>query len=391
MEGQINRLIFWERSILIPSLVVLFFVTVTIACAPRAVPLTPPEKPSPVSGTTRNAATVTLTPEEIAWEKLVQAAKQEGKVTIYGYSMIGDVGLAVAQGFKDKYGITAEMISGSGAQLAQRILTEQRISQVAADVVEGNPSIIYPLKEANFTVSSADIPVLREKDVWLIDPKVADDPGHILGHALQTYHTYINTQLVKAGSEPRSLRELTQPKWAGKMVTEDPTFSSSSYTFFYTLVRRKFTDMATLRAIGMNDLHFEVNTNQMAADMVKGKNAVHVGAADNSYAKVALPGVPVKAIALEEGSVVASSAIAAIKNSPHPNAAKLFVNWIITQEGQTKYIKERGILSIRKDVPDFRPEASQAAPIRLVALTAEDYKENAKAFSERVLLKLWKE
>ncbi len=372
-------------------LVLLLSVSITISCAPASAPSTPSGKPSPAPVSTLVTVPASPAPEEIAWEKLVQAAKQEGRLTIYSYSLVGDIGIAVSRRFSEKYGITLSLVSGTGAQIVERIRTEQRSGQVAASVVDAAPATIYLLKDANFTVSSAEVPVLQQKDVWLIDPKGSDQAGHILANRFYFHSAYINTRLVKAGDEPRSLKELTQPKWAGKMVIADPTFASTPYTFFSVLLRHKNIDLETVRAVGRNNVKFAINANLAAMDVAKGDYAIDVGSADPSYAPLILASAPVKAIPFEEGTVVAISAIAALNKAPHPNAAKLFINWLLTQEGQTVYLKEEHSLSPRKDVPDFRTEASRLTPTRLVTLTAEDYMENAKAVSDRVLVKLWKE
>lgn len=374
--------------------VMLALLVAPIACAPKqaAVPSAPapaPATPAPVSPLTSNIPPPAS--QDAAWSRVVEAARKEGKVTIYSFKMIGDTSLAISRAFKEKYGISVDIVSGRGSELVERILTEQRVGQATADLMESGPTTLYTLKNAKLTVGSTDIPVLQEKDVWLVDPRVSDETGHILVDSLNYYFgAVINTKLVKAGDEPKSLRDLTQPKWAGKMTTYDTAVSAAGYNFFYALLRRKFVDQETIRAVGRNNVKFAVNLTSGTMDVARGDSAMFVGAADALFATFAKEGAPVKAIGFEEGTVVAGSAIAAVKG-PHPNAAKLFVSWLLTPEGQTTFLKDLHVASPRKDAPDFRLEALRVPAGRLIATSHEDDVEINRAFTEKFLPKLWKD
>lgn len=370
-------------------LAMLVLLVAPVACAPKQAAVT--SAPVPQQAAPAAAVAASRSPEEAAWTRVVEAAKKEGKVTIYSYKMIGDTSSAISRAFKEKYGISVDIVSGRGSELVEKILTEQRVGQATADLMESGPTTLYTLKDAKLTVSSADIPVLQEKDVWLVDPRVSDETGHILVNSLNSYFgAVINTRLVKAGDEPKSLRDLTQPKWAGKMTTYDTTVSAAGYNFFYTILRRKFTDQETMRAFGRNNVKFAVNLASGSTDVARGDFAMFVGAADSLFARSAAEGAPVKAIAFEEGTVVAGSAIAAVK-APHPNTAKLFINWLLTPEGQNMFLKDLHVASPRKDAPDFRLEALRVPAGRLIATTHEDDVEINRAFTDKFLPKLWKD
>ena len=380
------------RIITITILTILFSVS-SMACAAPAVPSTPaaPIRTNPVERPGAAATPSQPTVADSAWQKVLNSAKQEGKVTIYSYSMIGDVGIAVSRAFSQKYGITLDIITGRGAEMAERIRTEQVRKNVAADLMDANPTQLIYLRDIGGTVSSRELPVLQDKNVWQVDPFVADSQGHILIHTLLNHTSFVNTKLVPTNEEPTSLAELTQPKWKGKMVTIDPTLSSGQYILFGTLLRHKLIDESTVRAIGRNNIKFAVNAQTGAAELARGSFSLFVTTAEIAFAPMMREGAPVKAIALKEGTVSSPNAIAAIKDSPHPNATKLFLNWLLSQEGQTVYLKAQALSSPRKDVEDFRPPPAQIKPYRLIALTEEDENENAKLFREQLLTKLWKE
>lgn len=373
--------------------VVLLVGAVLLACAaPVASPASaPPVQPKAVEQPPAPAPAPQTSAADRAWQEVVSAAKKESKLTIYSYSMIGDVGLAVSEAFKKKYGISLDIVTGRGAEMAERIKTEQQRKIVTADLMDANPTQLYYLKEIGGTVTSSDIPTLREKGVWQVEPAVADKEGHILVHTLLNHTGFVNTRLVPAGQEPTSLAELAQPKWKGKILTMDPTFSSGQYILLGSLWVRKLVDEATLRAIGRNDLKLVVNAQVAASEIARGERAVQVTTAEISFAPMMREGAPVKAIAFKEGTVASGNALTAIRGAPHPNAARVFVNWLLSQEGQTVFLKAQSLSSPRSDVPDFRPAPAQVKPYRLIALTEEDEKENARLFREQFLTKLWKE
>ena len=373
-------------------LVILILSLAFLACAPSTAPSAQPI--SPQTKVEEPKQPVSSQPQLVAvdatWQKVVDAALKEGKLTIYSYNFTSDVGVAVSQGFKNKYGIPVDIITGRGSEIAERIRTEQRIGSVVADIMDANSLQISNLKDAGLTLSSNEIPVLQEKDAWQVNPTV-DSQGHILMNNLSYYDAWINTRLIKAGEEPKSLKELAQPKWKGKIIMHDPVFSSAVYEVFIRLLRRNFIDLETLRALGKNVDNFAINAPSAAADVAKGTYAIQPAMSVSTYTPFMVEGAPVRAIPLEEGTVTSDLSNAAIKGSPHPNAAKLFNNWLLSQEGQMVYLKVLGGTSARKDVQDFRLPPARTNPIKLVTPTEEDIAESTRLFRERFLVKLWKE
>jgi len=354
--------------------------------------------PAPTSPATSNAAQPTTAPAanqsspilqaDAAWQKVVDAAKKEGKLTIYSFTLIGDVGIATANAFTNRYGINVDIVTGRGAEFIERIKTEQRIGQVMVDVMEGNPTHILNVKANGHTISIKDVPVLKEKDAWRIDPLVNDSGGHLIGHRILTFSPLINTKLVKPADEPKSYKDILKPYWKGKISTGDPALTSADYVTFVTMLNHKAIDLEFLRALGNQDLKFFPGTVDSARALSRGEYAMHLSNSDSASASFIKEGAPLKPIPMEEGSVVQASTVAVIKNAPHPNAALVFVNWMATKEGQEVYTKAVGITSVRKDVPNYSPVPIE--PKKVIAHTEEDANDVAKRFSEKFLVQLWK-
>lgn len=331
-------------------------------------------------------------PEEIAWNKVIQAAKKEGKVNAYSFNMTGDVGLAVSRSFEQIYGIKAEIITGGGAALAQRITTEKRMGTMVADIMDANTFQISGIKDAGATIAADDMPVLREGGVWRLEPWANDPQRHMFIHTITSYPVIVNTDLVKPAEEPKSLKDLAQPRWKGRLTAFDPRQNSALSTVFPTLMNRKLIDQETVRAIGMNDVKFVPTSDEAARGVVQGQYAVYLlgsTAHMGTFIMSAGTALPVKALDSDEGVIAANRAIGVIKDSPHPNAAKVFTNWVLSLEGQMVLVKAQGAVPVRKDVPDFTPASLRVSQSRTVVPTIEEEKENTRLFRDGWLAKLW--
>lgn len=370
------------------------FILLIGSCAPKA---QPPSQPAPAAPTVPlatptsiPASNIPLPTSQDAWARIVQAAKKEGSVNAYSYALTGDVGVAVSRSFQEKFGIKLETITGGGAALAERINTEKRMGVVVGDIMDANTFQIGNIKISGATASSEDIPVLQEKGVWSVEPWANDPQKHILIHTLLFQSSLINTNLVKPGEEPRSVKELAQAKWKGKMVQFDPKLSSSLSISFISLLQRKLIDEETVREIGKG-INFTSTSDEAAKALVQGRYAVQPGISGRGVSPqlVLEPNLPIKLLDTEEGVVVSGNAMAAINNAPHPNAARVLINWLLSQEGQIVFQKAQGSTSVRKDVPDFLPVPLRLTPNRIIFPTIEEERDSLRLFREGYLAKLW--
>ena len=363
-----------------------------LSCTPTTAP--PPVSTAPSVTQAPAAAPKTasvVAPEDAAWQKVVEAARKEGKLSIYSFSMIADVAIVTAKAFENRYGINVDVIGGRGAEFVERIKTEQRVGQVVADIMEASSTHTLNIKMAGGTVSSKDIPVLREKkDVWRVDPLSADSEGHLLIQRSMHLVPWVNTNLVKSGQEPKAYRDLLKSEWKGKMLFPDPALSTGAYNVFMPLIDRGYLDNDFVRALKGQDLKFVPGTRDIAAGLSRGEAQFGLLATDVDAAPFVKEGAPIKAIPMEEGISINLSAVTRVKNGPHPNAALLFMNWILGPEGQEVYSKVIGLAPVRNGVGDFRHPAAQANPKRLVLTTEENAQKQAIAFRDKIYVDFWR-
>ena len=220
---------------------------------------------------------------------------------------------------------------------------------------------------------------------------MSDKEGYILNENVQIIGPMVNTKLVKPGEEPKSLQEMLDPKWKGKLLAHSPLVSTGTYIAFIPLLNAKTITLDWLRDIGKQDLILTRGDQDTADKLSRGEYPVALVLADTMAGPYIKEGAPIKAIPMAEGITASTLVIAQTKNAPHPNAARLFLDWILSPEGQTVYHKSKSTASVRKDVPDFRPPAVRLPPTaKLVLETASDVSDETKKYVDKWLIELWK-
>ncbi len=380
-----------KRAISIAAALGLILLTILAACAPSSAPSPAPAPTTSVQPASPLPSAKPQTPEDAAWDKIVEAAKKEGNLTIYSYSFVGDIGIAMSRAFKDRYGISVDIVTGRGAEFLERVKTEKRIGSLVADMTEGSALHLKNMKNEGLTINvTDDLPAFREKDVWVanifgIDPQAK----HVIAFNFTLYTPFVNSNLVKPGEEPKVWKDFLDPKWKGKIIATDPLTSGGLYQLFVPLMREKVIDDNFLKALKQQDLRFSSALPDEGGILARGERHISLRGVDSVYARFAAEGAPIRAIAINDGTVLSVLTTAAYAGAPHPNAAKVFINWFLSPEGQTIFGKNATVASVRKDVSNFLPLQARITPVRPILLTNEDNDQATQYFRDRYLEKLW--
>ncbi len=255
------------------------------------------------------------------------------------------------RGFKEKYGIKLEVVGPmSAAELVPKIEMEQRSKAYVVDVVEtGGSTPFNVFKPRGLLAEPIKVPEAQNLAVWTQDPFAGDPQGYIFTYYNFTPGPLINTKLVSPDREPKSYLDLLDPWWKGKIIWDDPSTFGPGSTAFNHIWRTLGEDY--LRKLATQD----VKTSRVRAEihelLVRGEYALVLGASTPYAMKLLEAGAPVKVIRPKEGMGAAGWSVMIIKNTPHPNAARLFINWFISKEGQYIFSYEGKVPAYRKDVP----------------------------------------
>ena len=305
------------------------------------------------------------------WEKTVQAAKQEGQISLY--AALGPYHPQIFAEFQKDYPeIKATVVHGSSNRISPRLFAERRAGKYLADVYLGGPTSLYSFYKNDLFDPLAPILVLPEvvdtslwweKRHFYIEPErkyIFINEGSVSGFTI----TY-NTQLAKS-AEFKSYWDLFQPKWKGKIVSldaRDPGFGASELRYLYyhpelgpEFIRRLFGEMDTVLS----------REHQQAIDWVgAGRVTLCVFCRDGFASHAKAQGLPVDYINHNDLKEMprlrgSASAITLVNKAPHPNAAKVFINWFLSRRGQIVYQDSHGDRdSLRIDVPKDKIPAAQ--------------------------------
>ena len=372
------------------SLMTIILVTlVLVACSPGAVPVATPMATPTLAPQPAPAASA-LNPEDVAWARVVAAAKKEGEVNVYAYSWLGDIGLAIAKGFKQKYGISAIITTGRGAEIAERLKTEKRVGQRVGDMTEGSSILIGSMKVEGLLASVADeLPSLKEKGVWMVLPSEIDPKDKMnLAFRLIAYTPYINNKLVKLEEKPGSWKDFLDPKWKGKMLITEPNLAPNFYETMVVFLENKIWDGNYIKALYGQNLQIATGMPELFTRLAQGEFPLAIQGTDVTGARFAMEGAPFQAIDMREGIVLSTASVAAIAGGPNPNATRLFLNWVYSQEGLSLAGKALGNKMVRKDIPDFRPKGVQTDIVKPLVGRPEQLEKSTQLFREKWFDKL---
>lgn len=339
------------------------------ACAPKATPPLRAPAPSSVQPTAAPQAAPKASQQPSAWDQTVAAARKEGTVTVYGSAFVADIARRVSRDFEKQYGIRVEMLAGSGNQLLEKVKVEQKIGQPIADIMGSSGGSVTQLVLEGLTVGTAkDLPELRNKDNFLGDPMYSPG-GELIIFAWDVTPSIINTNLIKPQDEPKSWYDYLNPKWKGHILSPDPTATGST-AFYYTLRFFKVTDLDYLRGMAKQEMAMWKGNNREGIRMVaRGEYWIYLFGPMDGIAPLAAEGAPIKGLAMKEGDVFSGRLVAQVKNAPHPNAAKVFLNWLLTPEGQVAFHEEAKITPFRKGIPDFAIPQARLPGVKPIART----------------------
>jgi iron(III) transport system substrate-binding protein len=298
------------------------------------------------------------------WDKTVKAAEEEGALVIYMTQAFEPVFRAA---FQKKYPkIKVTMVTGRGPQLSQRVMSERRADRFAVDLyVSGNISpltVFHRAKILEPVKSLLLLPEVIDTTGWYEGKHHYDDPEKryifVFEGTPRSGEITYNTKLVNPG-DIKSYRDLLSPKWKGKIASVDPLVSgpiSAAQIFFY-----KHPDLGPefLRRLYAETEITIVGSNEQLLDWLSaGKYAFGIGARDVDTAM--MQGLPLSQFlpgSLKEGSSVTAynGTLSFFNRAPHPNAAKVAVNWLLSREGQATWLdyneKSGGLYdSLREDI-----------------------------------------
>ena len=278
-------------------------------------------------------------------QALIAAAKQEGEVVVY--SAESDKQVAdTSKAFEAKYGVKVQGVRLVSGTLTARYSGERQGNTVVADVVvvsndpfvTDNPSWWVPLNETS-------LPGFDKFPVATKSQQFITLNHNVIGLSW-------NTNLVKLADEPKSYLDLVNnPVFAakGSIVYADPRATPSAMNLFKILVEKYGEDY--FKKLMERGVAIAPGSSPGVQQIAAGANKVMIGNYPNNAQSVIAAGGPVKYAAMNDPATGVDNRLALSRGAKHPNAARLYAAFRISEEGQRVMCLAKGSTSPLGDLP----------------------------------------
>jgi ABC-type Fe3+ transport system substrate-binding protein len=299
------------------------------------------------------------------WDDTVEAAQKEGQIAIYHTRGPFD---KVFADFNKRYpAVKVVSVTGRGGDLIARIMSERRAGKFLADIYLGSTGtpqdVLYPAKALDAVPPILILSEVRAQSSWFGKRHHYGDPE---GKYIFVFEGVVrsdmahNTTLVDE-REFTSYWDLVKPKWKGKIAAMDPKLPGFpvgllQFAYYHPDLGVKFLK----QLFGEMDITLSRDSRQLVDWLAVGKFAIAIAPSASDVQAGMKPGLPLARFeprSFKEGIYMRATqgSLSILNRRPHPQATKLFVNWLLSREGQTHYqnhfTRIDPVFSLRDDIP----------------------------------------
>ncbi len=302
---------------------------------------------------------------------VIEGAKREGNVVFYGPLNIND-SQALAKRFEAKYPfIKVEILRMSAEPLLNRIVTEDKAGRNVVDVI--NNTVINALKRARL------LQPYRSSEHTGYPEQFKDPEGYWASMNNNYYVLGYNSKLVNGAEAPKDWWDLLNPKWKGKIGMDQEEFEwyAQSVDTWGREKAQKFHRGLAQQQINWRKGHTLISQLIAAGEFPLGILYAH------RVESMKKAGAPIEWVKTTNPVFVAQSPVGLAAKAPHPNAAKLYLDFILSTEAQLM-LRSVNRISSRSDIEPLVPEMHHSK-LKLVAIdpkVAEDLNRYAREFRD---------
>ncbi len=311
------------------------------------------------------AAQQALPPHE---RELYEAAKREGgEITWYTGQLQAEPSEAVGRAFTERYpGVRCNVVRSTSQVAFQRLSQDMRARVAQCDAFSSSDYSHF-----TFLKREGRLMEYRPRNAAGMIPSIRDagDPdGQFQVTYLALYLMGRHKERVAEAEAPRSWQDLLDPKWRDKLAVGHPGYSGAIGT--WCVVMRRMYGWDYFKALERNRPQIGRSAGDPVTLLNAGERVVGVGIPSAASLYSISRGNPIALIYPSDGTLMVPAPSAALRNAPHPNAAKLFMEFVTgpaySQAARTYFAE-----SLRPEVPP-PPGAKPLDQIRLVTATPQE-------------------
>jgi iron(III) transport system substrate-binding protein len=307
-------------------------------------------------------------------DKLIDGARKEGRLVLYTGMDAEEANLFTKE-FAKKYPfVKADVFRSSGEKVQARFLVEHRANTHSADIFQTSIVQVYQLKNSGLLARY----VSEEAAAYAEGFK--DPQGHWTAFYQIPYVIGYNTRQVAAKDVPASYEDLLHPRWKGLVSLE-----TEEYQWFYHVLQIMGRDngLDFMKKFAGQNLQMRKGHMLLAQLVAAGESAIATVVYSNRVERMKASGAPIDWVRFKGPTITAINAISIPDEAPHPNTARLFVDFVLSREGQSLL---RGLRRIpaRPDVLPDPPSLTKGLnlyPARPEGMI-ENYNETVARFDE---------
>ena len=272
---------------------------------------------------------------------LEEGARKDGEVIWYTSMSLTDFPKIVGAFERSYPYVKIKTNRLSQSSLMPKVETEARAGHYAVDLVGSAPVEMWELKQRNFSAPYLS-PELKAFPTGSFDPQ-----GYWCSTEVTPIVLAFNTKLVAADDAPKSYQDLLLPKWRGKM-----NFGSDEYAWYSVMLdgMGKAKGMDFMRALARQQLHIPGGSSIMRLQlMLAGESAMVIAARARRATEYKEKGAPVD-YRLLDPYPAEPNGFALMRRAAHPYASMLFIDWMLSEEGQTVLAQQVPRMTLRKGV-----------------------------------------
>ena len=297
-------------------------------------------------------------PAEAITPALIEAAKKEGSVSWYTSADLR-VAEAIGKTFERKYGVTARVERAGAERLFTRVSQEYAANIFTVDTCNTGDLAMFILWKQQKLLA----PYVPEDVAKHIPAEYRDVEGmHAVARSSLCVAAY-NSELLKKDDAPKSFADMLDPKWSGKMVKASPSYSGTIITSTYQLV--KSLGWPYIEKLAKQKILQVQSATDTPNKVILGERPVMFDGNEYNVFISKEGGKPIEPVYATEGSPMIAMPSAIFAKAPHPNAARLFQNFLFTPEAQQLFVDIGGLRSVHAQVKD-KPGRTPLGSIKIM-------------------------